>query len=162
MFENKLVAKAERVLQQAREKAFKITTAESCTGGLVAAALTSIAGCSDVFERGFVTYSNEAKTTMIGVPEELLRKHGAVSEEVAASMARGAAKHSNADIAVSVTGVAGPGGGGADKPVGLVYIGVFLCGTVTVTKNLFDGDRESVRSQTVIKALDMVLEAIGQ
>lgn len=109
------------VLELFRARGLKIATAESCTGGLVAGALTEIAGSSDVVDRGFVTYSNEAKQTMLGVPAATLKRYGAVSAETAAAMAKGALKHSLADIAVAITGVAGPGGGSKQKPVGLVY-----------------------------------------
>ena len=116
-----LVAQADAVLAAARSNGDLIAAAESCTGGLVAAALTAVPGSSDVFDRGFVTYSNTAKSEMLGVPYWLIEKHGAVSEEVARAMAGGALTHSNASLAVAVTGIAGPGGGTADKPVGLVY-----------------------------------------
>lgn len=112
---------AASVLDLCRERGFKLATAESCTGGLVAAALTEIAGSSAVVDRGFVTYSNEAKQAMLGVPAATLKRHGAVSAETAAAMAKGALKHSLADIAVAITGIAGPGGGSKEKPVGLVY-----------------------------------------
>src|SRR6185503_18341011 len=112
-------ALAEAVLAQHRRAHLKVATAESCTGGAIAAALTDIAGSSDVFERGFVVYSNEAKTELLGVPAPLVAKHGAVSQEVAAAMAEGALAHSRADAAISVTGIAGPGGGTPSKPVGL-------------------------------------------
>ena len=112
---------AKSVLQRARSRGLKIATAESCTGGLVAAALTDIAGSSDVVDRGFVTYSNDAKHVMLGVPAATLKRHGAVSAETAAAMAKGALKHSLADIAVAITGIAGPGGGSKQKPVGLVH-----------------------------------------
>jgi len=113
---------ARRVLATARARGLKIATAESCTGGMVAMNLTAIAGSSDVVDRGFVTYSNAAKMAMIGVPERLLAAHGAVSAEVAAAMAEGALRASDADLAVAITGVAGPGGGSAEKPVGLVHL----------------------------------------
>jgi len=119
--DDNLVAQAGAVLAAARSHGDRIAAAESCTGGLVAAALTAVAGSSDVFDRGFVTYSNTAKSEMLGVPYWLIEKHGAVSEEVARAMAGGALTHSNASLAVAVTGIAGPGGGTADKPVGLVY-----------------------------------------
>ncbi len=112
---------ARRVLALARARGLHIATAESCTGGLVAAALTEIAGSSDVVECGFVTYSNEAKQKMLGVPAATLKRHGAVSSETAAAMAAGALKHSPADISLAITGIAGPGGGSKQKPVGLVY-----------------------------------------
>jgi nicotinamide-nucleotide amidase len=112
---------AKRVLARSRAKKLRIATAESCTGGLVAAALTEIAGSSDVVECGFVTYSDAAKRKMLGVPKAILVRHGAVSAETAAAMAKGALKHSHADLSVAITGVAGPGGGSRQKPVGLVY-----------------------------------------
>ena len=115
----------------AAQSGLKLATAESCTGGLIAAILTEVPGSSDVFERGFVTYSNEAKTELLGVPAELIEKHGAVSEEVARAMASGALGHSRADIAVAVTGVAGPGGGTTAKPVGLVHLAAARRGSVT-------------------------------
>ena len=109
------------MLDACRARGLKIATAESCTGGLVAGALTEIAGSSDVVDRGFVTYSNEAKQQMLGVPAATIEKHGAVSRETAEAMARGALGNANADLVVSITGIAGPGGGSADKPVGLVH-----------------------------------------
>jgi len=116
-----LRAAATRVLGQSRARGLTIATAESCTGGLVAAAPTEIAGSSDVVDRGFVTYSNEAKQQMLGVPAATLKRHGAVSGQTAAAMAKGALKNSPADIVVAITGIAGPGGGSKGKPVGLVY-----------------------------------------
>jgi nicotinamide-nucleotide amidase len=121
MFDRKLLATAERILQAARQRKLKIATAESCTGGLVAALLTEIPGSSDVVDRAFVTYSNEAKQAMLGVPTGTLMRYGAVSRQTASAMARGALANSDADIAVAITGVAGPGGGTAKKPVGLVH-----------------------------------------
>ena len=121
MFDRKLLATAERILQAARQRKLKIATAESCTGGLVAALLTEIAGSSDVVDRAFVTYSNEAKQAMLGVPTRTLERYGAVSRQTASAMARGALANSDADIAVAITGIAGPGGGSAKKPVGLVH-----------------------------------------
>lgn len=117
-----LPALSRRVLAAARARGLKIATAESCTGGMVAMNLTAIAGSSDVVDRGFVTYSNAAKMAMLGVPERLLAAHGAVSAEVAAAMAEGALRASDGDLAVSITGVAGPGGGNREKPVGLVHL----------------------------------------
>ena len=116
-----LRAAAKRVLELSRARGLKIATAESCTGGLVAGALTEIAGSSDVVDRGFITYSNEAKQQMLGVPAATLKRHGAVSSQTAAAMAKGALKNSPADIVVAITGIAGPGGGSKEKPVGLVY-----------------------------------------
>ena len=123
MFPPELLAEASALLAHLRSRKLKIATAESCTGGLIAGLLTEIAGSSDVVERGFITYSNEAKAEMIGVPMTLIAAHGAVSEPVARAMAAGALAASRADIAISVTGVAGPGGGSTEKPVGLVHFG---------------------------------------
>ena len=134
-----------------------LATAESCTGGLIAATLTEIAGSSDVVDRGFVTYSNAAKTEMLGVPAELIAEHGAVSDPVARAMAEGAIRHSAADLAVSVTGIAGPGGATPGKPVGLVFLGIARRGEQAVAeRHVFDGDRQSVRLQSVHRALDLL------
>jgi nicotinamide-nucleotide amidase len=142
------------LLQRYRELGWKIATAESCTGGLIAGTLTAIAGSSDVYDRGWVTYSNEAKREQLGVPATMLEAHGAVSGEVAEAMAKGALHRSKADVAVSVTGIAGPGGGSAEKPVGLVYVGLARKdGWSQVERCLFDGDRDSIRAQTVTRAL---------
>lgn len=144
-----------------RARGLKLATAESCTGGMIGAALTDLAGSSEIFERGFITYSNEAKHELLGVHESTLRENGAVSAETAAEMAHGALSHSRADIAVAVTGIAGPGGGSAEKPVGTVFIGWSLRGQPVVTaRHLFDGDRAAVRAQTVEAALHHVLKAI--
>ena len=138
-----------------RAAGLRLASAESCTGGLVAAACTSVAGSSDWFERGFVTYSNDAKVQMLGVDAALIARHGAVSAEVAAAMAEGALAHSEADLAVAVTGIAGPGGGTSDKPVGTVWIGWKRRGGYPQAQVFaFDGDRDAVRRQTVAAALD--------
>jgi nicotinamide-nucleotide amidase len=151
---------AEAVLGRHRRAGTKLATAESCTGGAIAAALTDIAGSSDVFERGFVVYSNEAKTELLGVPAALIAQHGAVSHEVAAAMAAGALAYSRADLAVSVTGIAGPGGGTPAKPVGLVYIGCARRGGApAVERHVFAGDRAAVRAATVQRALELLLAA---
>jgi nicotinamide-nucleotide amidase len=127
---------------------------------MVAAALTDIAGSSDVVERGFVTYSNEAKTELLGVPAPLIAAHGAVSAEVAAAMAEGALAHAPVDLAVSITGVAGPGGGTATKPVGLVYLGIIRKGRAARTeRHMFPGDRAAVRAASTYRALELLLEA---
>jgi nicotinamide-nucleotide amidase len=150
------------LLERYRQAGKKIATAESCTGGMVAAALTDIAGSSDVFERGFVTYSNEAKTELIGVPADLIRRVGAVSGEVARAMADGALGHSHADMAVSVTGVAGPGGGTPAKPVGLVWFGLAKHGHGTqIEKHQFAGDRAAIRQQAVDTALLLLDRALS-
>ena len=143
-----------------RAKHLRIVTAESCTGGMIAAAITDIAGSSDVFERGFVTYSNEAKTQQIGVPADLIAHHGAVSVHVAREMAAGALKHSKADIAIAVTGIAGPGGGSDAKPVGLVYLAVARRGSdPAIERHQFHGDRAAIRQAAVERALEMLAEA---
>jgi len=157
MFDHEMRDAADRVLQACRRRGLKVVTAESCTGGLVAATLTAIAGSSDVVERAFVTYANEAKREMLGVPWDALLGHGAVSEPVARAMATGALARSAADIAVSVTGVAGPGGGSSDKPVGLVHLAAVRAGgDPIVERHVFPGDRDSIRRVSVITALAML------
>ncbi len=158
MAHNELDTAAEALLDQFRAAGLTLATAESCTGGLIAACLTEIAGASDVFERGFVTYSNAAKTEVLDVPADLIAAHGAVSAEVARAMADGTLAHSRADIAISVTGVAGPGGGSAEKPVGLVFIGSVRRGSAAVAeRRRFSGDRAAVRQQAVVAALALAL-----
>lgn len=153
---------ARRVLDICAERGLMAATAESCTGGLVAAALTAIAGSSAVVDRGFVTYSNEAKTEMLGVPMALIQQHGAVSEPVARAMAEGALAHSRAQVSVAITGIAGPGGGSADKPVGLVHFAAARQGGAAKTRHhVFTGDRDSVRAQAVLTALDLLAEIAG-
>ncbi|WP_407975602.1 CinA family protein [Brucella pseudogrignonensis] len=160
-----LVAEAQAidVLNACRKHGIMIATAESCTGGLIAGALTDIAGSSDVVDRGFVTYSNEAKNEMIGVPMELINQVGAVSKEVAIAMAEGALNNSRAGISIAVTGIAGPGGGSAEKPVGLVHIASARKGFATLHKECRFGEksREDTRHQTVLSALALVLEALN-
>jgi nicotinamide-nucleotide amidase len=155
-----LTAQAKAVLEACRARGWLVTTAESCTGGMVAMALTEIAGSSDVFERGFVTYANEAKREMLGVPESLLERFGAVSEEVARAMAEGALAHaSRASLSVAITGVAGPGGGTTEKPVGLVYIASAERGFATrAERHLFKGDRRGIRVASAARALALLLE----
>jgi nicotinamide-nucleotide amidase len=151
---------AEEVLARCRAKKLLVATAESCTGGMIAAALTDIAGSSDVVERGFVTYSNAAKTELLDVPAALIARVGAVSEEVAQAMASGALAHAPVDLAVAVTGIAGPGGGNAEKPVGLVHFGLARRGgTLRAEHHIFPGDRAAVRRATVERALLMLIEA---
>ena len=151
---------ATALIAACRARGLKIATAESCTGGLVVAALTDIAGSSDVVDRGFVTYSNEAKQEMLGVASETLRDHGAVSRETAEEMARGAIAHSNAQIAVAVTGIAGPGGGSTDKPVGLVHFATAACSGALIHREMRYGDigRADVRAKSVLQALAMLQE----
>ncbi|MDB5744101.1 MAG: CinA domain protein [Polaromonas sp.] len=142
------------ILQQ---KGWWLATAESCTGGMIAAACTDLAGSSNWFERGFVTYSNEAKTELLGIAAALIREHGAVSEEVARAMAAGAIGHSRAQVAVAVTGVAGPGGGSPAKPVGTVWFGWATPTGVISELRHFDGDRAAVRQATVCHALQRLV-----
>jgi nicotinamide-nucleotide amidase len=139
------------------ERGWMLATAESCTGGMIAAACTELAGSSDWFERGFVTYSNEAKTELLGVDAALIASHGAVSEVVARAMAFGAVRHSHAQVSVAVTGIAGPSGGSKDKPVGTVWFGFMIDGRLTSEMKRFDGDRAAVRAGTVEYALDGLL-----
>ena len=153
-----------------RSRGLRLATAESCTGGLIAAACTSLAGSSEWFERGFVTYSNEAKTELLGVPAALIEEHGAVSEAVARAMAEGALQRSRAQVAVSVTGIAGPGGGTPAKPVGTVWLAICRsgdsasgAGPVSTAVLLHGaGDRAAVRRQTVLRALQALLDSLGR
>lgn len=139
-----------------------LTTAESCTGGLIASQITSFAGSSAIFDRGFVTYSNQSKIDMLGVGAQTIENFGAVSEQTAMEMAEGALKNSMATLSVSVTGIAGPDGGTADKPVGTVFIGLARAGLTTEThKFLFKGDREDVRTQTVAKAFELIEQVLA-
>jgi nicotinamide-nucleotide amidase len=152
---------AKDLIRALRNKGWKLTTAESCTGGMVSAAMTDIAGSSDVFDRGFVTYSNDAKSDMLGVPAGMIVEYGAVSEAVARAMAEGALRNSIADVAVAITGIAGPGGGSAEKPVGLVH---FACATKQQTQHVErrfgDIGRAAVREASVEQALQLVLLAV--
>ncbi|WP_096667725.1 CinA family protein [Polaromonas sp. AET17H-212] len=143
------------------QKGWLLATAESCTGGMISAACTDLAGSSNWFERGFVTYSNEAKTEMLGVAAALLTAHGAVSEEVARAMVQGAIQHSRARVAVAVTGVAGPTGGSRAKPVGTVWFGFMVDGQVSSERQHFDGDRAAVRSATVHHALQRLVQLLA-
>jgi nicotinamide-nucleotide amidase len=163
MFATPLTRLAEDLLAQCRAAGLMLTTAESCTGGLVAGLLTSIAGSSDVFERGFVAYSNAAKIADLGVPEKLIAKSGAVSEDTARAMAEGALRQARADIAIAVTGIAGPDGGTAAKPVGLVHIAATRRGAKTLHRRLMLGEagREQVRLASVEAALQLAAEALA-
>lgn len=153
---------AVRVGNALRQRAWMLTTAESCTGGWVGACVTMVGGSSQWYDRGFITYSNSAKMQMLGVREETLRVHGAVSEATVAEMAQGALVRSNAQIAVSISGVAGPTGGTPDKPVGSVCIGwASREGQLRTCIVHFDGDRDAVRRQSVIAALEGVVELAG-
>jgi nicotinamide-nucleotide amidase len=158
---NDLAALANAILDAGRKSGLKLATAESCTGGLVAAALTDIAGSSDVVERGFVTYSNAAKTELLGVPAAMIASHGAVSAQVATAMVQGALGRAPVDVAVSVTGIAGPGGATPGKPVGLVYFGIARKGAdCRVERHTFHGDRAAVRAAATERALELLLEAV--
>lgn len=151
---------ARDVLETCAARGWMVATAESCTGGMVAAALTAVAGSSAVVDRGFVTYSNEAKQEMLGVDPAVIAAHGAVSEEVARAMAVGALGHSRAHLAVAITGIAGPGGGSAEKPVGLVHFATARHdGAVQAQHRVFPGDRDQVRLQAAAMALDMLRRA---
>lgn len=163
MFDPRILALAEVVLAEARAKKLRIVTAESCTGGLVAGALTEIAGSSDVFERGFVTYSNTAKMEELGVPEATLQAHGAVSEATARAMAEGALRHAHADVSVAVTGVAGPSGGSAEKPVGLVQFAAARKGhpTIAAEHRMGANGRDKIRAASVEIALNLLRRQIG-
>jgi len=150
----------ESIASLLKKKNLTIATAESCTGGLVSGRLVNVPGVSDVFKAGFVTYANEAKTEFLGVSEETLRAYGAVSEQTAEEMARGGASKAGCDLCISVTGIAGPDGGTDDKPVGLVYMGCFLNGKVTVRKFIFKGNRSKIRENAVVNALIFVRDCI--
>ena len=161
-FPPKLLDIATDVLAKARAKHWRIATAESCTGGLIAGCLTAIPGSSDVVVGGFVTYSNEAKSRLIGVPHAMIAKHGAVSEPVALAMAKRAQIASGADLVISCTGIAGPGGGTVEKPVGLVHMAVAIAGKPTVHEEHRFGDigRDAVREKTVEAALALLSRQI--
>ena len=157
MFEAETLTLAKSVLDACRARGWRVAIAESCTGGLVAGTLTAIAGSSDVVERGFVAYSNEAKSELLGVPAETIAAHGAVSAETAEAMAEGAVARSPVDLAVSVAGVAGPGGGSATKPVGLVIFGLARRGRPCRTeRHIFAGDRSAVRRAALHLALGLL------
>ena len=157
MFNAEQTTLAQAVLDTCRRAGLKLATAESCTGGLIAGCLTAVAGSSKVFERGFVTYTNQAKSDLLGVAPELFESKGAVSEDVARAMAEGALRNSAAQISVAVTGITGPGGGTVDKPVGCVHIACARNGADTLHEShVFDGDRAAVRSQTVLAALELL------
>jgi nicotinamide-nucleotide amidase len=161
MFDDAILLAAENLLEAARRAGAMLATAESCTGGLIAGALTAIPGSSDVVDRGFVTYTNAAKQEMLGVPESLLAANGAVSEQVARAMAEGALARSRARFAIAVTGIAGPGGGSAEKPVGLVWFGLAGTGLPTLAeRQIFPGDRQAVRRATVERALALLAVAL--
>jgi nicotinamide-nucleotide amidase len=160
VFDPEILKLADEVLKACRDRGWHIATAESCTGGLVAATLTAIAGSSDVIERGFVAYSNEAKAELLGVAPATIAAHGAVSAEAAAAMAKGAIVRAPVDLAVSVAGIAGPGGGSAEKPVGLVIFGLARRdGTCRTERHVFAGDRTAVREAALKAALGLLADA---
>ena len=157
-----LLEKAANLLETFKDRQLTLTTVESCTGGLIAATLTSVSGSAAVIEMGMITYSNRAKHELVGVPEGLLAEHGAVSEPVARAMARGGLSRSGADVAIAVTGIAGPGGGSPAKPVGLVHLAAAARdGSIVHERLVFSGDRASVRAKTVAAALELVAGLLG-
>jgi len=158
MFSDKLIGLAEDVISACKNMNLRLATAESCTGGLIAGCLTAVSGASDVLQHGYVTYANQAKINLLGVPADILNKHGAVSEPVSKAMAEGAIESGDADMAISVTGIAGPSGGSDEKPVGLVHISVARTGYETLhERHVFNGDRNAVRLQTIEAALELLL-----
>ena len=152
----------ESVVEILAQKKMTVTTAESCTGGLIAGTLVNVEGASDVLNEGYVTYSNDAKERLVGVKHETLEEYGAVSEQTAREMAEGAAKAAGADAALSATGIAGPGGGTEEKPVGLVYIGCYVNGETTVKECRFEGSRMENRLHTVETALQLLLRQLSE
>lgn len=156
MFSNELIYKAESLVRICQAKKLKITTAESCTGGLLCALITEIAGASQILDMGFITYSNEMKNRVIGVPTETIAENGAVSQQVAEKMAIGALINASADIAASITGIAGPSGGTPEKPVGLVYIAISTPQKTFSESNIFAGSRHHIRMQSITRALELM------
>ena len=150
----------ERIVHKLLQKGYSFTCAESCTGGMLSARIVSVPGVSEVYNCGFVTYANSAKHKLIGVSEETLNTVGAVSEQCAREMAIGAAIAAEAETALSITGIAGPGGGTPEKPVGTVYIGCHVCGTTIVKRFLFEGDRLQIRQSSVETALNLLDECL--
>lgn len=149
-----------QIVEKLKQKHWKITTAESCTGGMVADMLVNVAGVSDVFSEGYITYANEAKHRILGVSEDTLTSYGAVSRQTACEMAEGAALIAHAEASIAVTGIAGPDGGTKEKPVGLVYIGTHIPGKTMVSENHFHGSRREIREQTVEAALLQMLDSL--
>jgi nicotinamide-nucleotide amidase len=156
LFDEALLDQARDVLERARKNQLTLATAESCTGGLIAALLTEIPGASDVFTHGFIPYANDAKTKLLGVDTSLIATHGAVSEQVARAMAQGACNVSGAGISIAVTGIAGPGGGSAQKPVGLVHFASVCGGKTLHHREIFSGNRSAIRLQAVQAALTLL------
>ena len=162
MADDEMLAAARALLDLCRDKGLKLASAESCTGGLVSARLTSIPGASEVFKGGVVAYADEVKADELGVPEELLARHGAVSAEAAAAMAAGVRERLGVDVAVAVTGIAGPGGGTAEKPVGLVYLHAEGPGGSVGRELSFPGDRDAIRARATAAALHLVRRLLAQ
>lgn len=150
----------EQIVKELLEKGYTVTTAESCTGGLLAGRILNVSGAPAVYNEGYITYSNEAKHRLLGVSNETLELYGAVSEQTAKEMAEGVAKASNANVGLSTTGIAGPGGGTPEKPVGLVYVGCSIEGQTIVKKCLFEGDREANRNASVEEALKLLQKCL--
>ena len=162
MYVNNISELAADLVRKATERGIMIATAESCTGGLLSAAITSISGSSAIFDCGFITYSNKAKTEILGVPPSLIAEYGAVSENVAKAMAIGAKQHScGANIAISITGIAGPGGGSETKPVGLVWVAINFYDKIYTFENFFSGNREEIRAQSVCFCLITFLQLLA-
>jgi PncC family amidohydrolase len=159
--DDRLVAQADRLYRVCVERGLTVSTAESCTGGLVAHAITEIAGSSAYFLGAFVTYADDVKRDQLGVPAELLAAHGAVSAQVARAMAEGARARLGTDLAVAITGIAGPGGGSAEKPVGLTYVAVADGDGADVRRHLWTGDRSANKRDSAAAALDLLLERLG-
>lgn len=155
-FSDVILAQATNIIKTCTARRLKIAMAESCTGGLIGACLTEIPGSSAVIDRGFIVYSNQAKQDLLGVPADMLKVHGAVSAEVATAMAKGAKERASVDLAIAVTGIAGPGGGTAGKPVGLVYLALAVDNRADVAREVFRGDRQAVRLATLERALAMI------
>ena len=155
-----MISIEEKLVQSLAEMGLTISTAESCTGGMVASAIIDVSGASEVYSEGFITYSNEAKMKYLNVPEQILENHGAVSEETVREMALGCKKATGSDVAVVTSGVAGPGGGSVEKPVGLVYIGCAYKDIVEVKAFKFEGDRTSIRKQATEEAIRMTMEMV--
>lgn len=156
------MSKEHTLVKKLTKKKYTITTAESCTGGLLSAAIVNVSGASVVLNSAYITYANEAKESIVGVSHDTLDKFGAVSKETATEMCLGCARAANADIGLSTTGIAGPDGGTAEKPVGLVYIGCSLHGNVIVEKHMFKGSREKIRKDTVDAALDLAIQCLDK
>lgn len=156
------MSKESELVNKLTKNGYTISTAESCTGGLLSGTIVNVSGASEVLHCAFVTYANEAKEELVTVSHDTLETYGAVSEETAGEMALGCAERARADMGLSTTGIAGPDGGTAEKPVGLVYIGCSLHGTVTVERHVFSGDRSSVRRQAVEAALDLAIHCLNK